>query len=86
MDEYNDTTYSQNITDESNIDPEDEIQDGLFDENDLDLLYYHKIPILVNKEETLRIYDIIKSQTNNTVLPLFDKLSINDLFTFLFSR
>ncbi len=70
---------------EDYIDSEDDMYWDCYDENDDDLLTYWNNDELVIQRESEHIFDLIKVTVKNTILPLFDMLTIEGLKDFLFN-
>jgi hypothetical protein len=70
---------------EDYIDSEDDMYWDCYDENDDDLLTYWNNDELVIQGESEHIFDLIKVTVKNTILPLFDMLTIEGLKDFLFN-
>ena len=55
-----------------------------YEENDADLLTYFNNPELVMRDEAEEIFFLLKKHSMHTVLPLFDQMTIESLYTFLY--
>jgi len=68
------------------MDSEEEMYWDCYDENDEDLLTYWNIDELVVRDEMERLFYLIKQHVSKTILPLFDRLTIEGLKDFLYKK